>query len=102
MLRYSEASASIDSTARSLGVPRDDKRWALVGLTLALLAMCGCAQHAPPFVEAAIKARLQQYHDAWEAGDANGVRELPRAPKLALARDLVAEIAARLPPGSPR
>ncbi|RZL63755.1 MAG: bifunctional phosphopantothenoylcysteine decarboxylase/phosphopantothenate--cysteine ligase CoaBC [Variovorax sp.] len=29
--------------------------------------------------------------------DAHGVRELPRASKLALARDLVAEIAARLP-----
>ena len=29
--------------------------------------------------------------------DAHGVRELPRAPKLTLARDLVAEIAARLP-----
>ncbi|MDM0013012.1 bifunctional phosphopantothenoylcysteine decarboxylase/phosphopantothenate--cysteine ligase CoaBC [Variovorax sp. J22P168] len=29
--------------------------------------------------------------------DADGVRELPRAPKLTLARDLVAEIAARLP-----
>lgn len=29
--------------------------------------------------------------------DAQGVRELPRAPKLALARELVAEIAARLP-----
>lgn len=29
--------------------------------------------------------------------DANGVRELPRAPKLALARELVTEIAARLP-----
>ena len=29
--------------------------------------------------------------------DAKGVRELPRAPKLTLARELVAEIAARLP-----
>lgn len=29
--------------------------------------------------------------------DANGVRELPRAPKLSLARELVVEIAARLP-----
>ncbi len=29
--------------------------------------------------------------------DADGVRELPRAPKLALARELVTEIAARLP-----
>jgi len=32
--------------------------------------------------------------------DAKGVRELPRAPKLQLARELAAEIAARLPPGS--
>ncbi|WP_225784915.1 bifunctional phosphopantothenoylcysteine decarboxylase/phosphopantothenate--cysteine ligase CoaBC [Xenophilus sp. Marseille-Q4582] len=31
--------------------------------------------------------------------DADGVRELPRAPKLQLARELVAEIAARLPRG---
>ena len=29
--------------------------------------------------------------------DADGVRELPRAPKLQLARELVAEIAVRLP-----
>lgn len=32
--------------------------------------------------------------------DASSARELPRAPKLALARQLVAEIAARMPPGS--
>ncbi|WP_076997281.1 bifunctional phosphopantothenoylcysteine decarboxylase/phosphopantothenate--cysteine ligase CoaBC [Variovorax sp. KK3] len=32
--------------------------------------------------------------------DAKGERELPRAPKLALARELVTEIAARLPAGS--
>jgi phosphopantothenoylcysteine decarboxylase/phosphopantothenate--cysteine ligase len=32
--------------------------------------------------------------------DAGGVRELPRAPKLELARELVAEIAVRLPAGS--
>ena len=42
-----------------------------------------------------------QDHNSLLLVDANGVRELPRAPKLALARDLVAEIAARLPPGSP-
>ena len=29
--------------------------------------------------------------------DADGVRELPRAPKLTLARELMTEIAARLP-----
>ena len=29
--------------------------------------------------------------------DAKGVRELPRAPKLRLARELMTEIAARLP-----
>ena len=34
--------------------------------------------------------------------DANSVRELPRAPKLALARELVTEIAARLPAWSAR
>ncbi|MBU1358371.1 MAG: bifunctional phosphopantothenoylcysteine decarboxylase/phosphopantothenate--cysteine ligase CoaBC [Gammaproteobacteria bacterium] len=34
--------------------------------------------------------------------DADGVRELPRAPKLTLARELVAEIAARLPSRSRR
>jgi len=34
--------------------------------------------------------------------DAQGVRELPRAPKLTLARDLVAEIAARLPQAGSR
>ncbi|MGO4389749.1 bifunctional phosphopantothenoylcysteine decarboxylase/phosphopantothenate--cysteine ligase CoaBC [Variovorax sp. M-6] len=34
--------------------------------------------------------------------DAHGVRELPRAPKLTLARDLVAEIAARLPTAGSR
>ena len=34
--------------------------------------------------------------------DANGLRELPRAPKLALARELVTEIAARLPAWSAR
>jgi phosphopantothenoylcysteine decarboxylase/phosphopantothenate--cysteine ligase len=34
--------------------------------------------------------------------DAQGVRELPRAPKLTLARDLVAEIAARLPSAGSR
>jgi phosphopantothenoylcysteine decarboxylase/phosphopantothenate--cysteine ligase len=34
--------------------------------------------------------------------DAQGVRELPRAPKLTLARDLVAEIAARLPKAGSR
>ncbi len=34
--------------------------------------------------------------------DVNGVRELPRAPKLALARELVTEIAARLPAWSAR
>ena len=34
--------------------------------------------------------------------DANGLRELPRAPKLALARELVTEIAARLPGWSAR
>jgi phosphopantothenoylcysteine decarboxylase/phosphopantothenate--cysteine ligase len=43
-----------------------------------------------------------QDHNSLLLVDANGARELPRAPKLALARDLVAEIAARLPPGSPR
>lgn len=42
-----------------------------------------------------------QDHNSLLLVDANGVRELPRAPKLALARDLVAEIAARLPPRSP-
>ena len=34
--------------------------------------------------------------------DAHGVRELPRAPKLSLARDLVAEIAARIPSAGSR
>ncbi|NDZ16860.1 bifunctional phosphopantothenoylcysteine decarboxylase/phosphopantothenate--cysteine ligase CoaBC [Variovorax sp. WS11] len=43
-----------------------------------------------------------QDHNSLLLVDANGARELPRAPKLALARDLVAEIAARLPPGSPK
>lgn len=38
-----------------------------------------------------------QDHNSLLLVDANGVRELPRAPKLALARELVAEIAARLP-----
>jgi phosphopantothenoylcysteine decarboxylase/phosphopantothenate--cysteine ligase len=43
-----------------------------------------------------------QDHNSLLLVDANGVRELPRAPKLALARELVAEIAARLPPGRRR
>jgi phosphopantothenoylcysteine decarboxylase/phosphopantothenate--cysteine ligase len=38
-----------------------------------------------------------QDHNSLLLVDANGVRELPRAPKLTLARELVAEIAARLP-----
>ncbi|CAN7359373.1 bifunctional phosphopantothenoylcysteine decarboxylase/phosphopantothenate--cysteine ligase CoaBC [Variovorax sp. LjRoot84] len=38
-----------------------------------------------------------QDHNSLLLVDAKGVRELPRAPKLALARELVAEIAARLP-----
>jgi len=38
-----------------------------------------------------------QDHNSLLLVDAAGVRELPRAPKLALARELVAEIAARLP-----
>ncbi|MET0543384.1 MAG: bifunctional phosphopantothenoylcysteine decarboxylase/phosphopantothenate--cysteine ligase CoaBC [Variovorax sp.] len=38
-----------------------------------------------------------QDHNSLLLVDANGARELPRAPKLALARELVAEIAARLP-----
>ncbi|MET0541036.1 MAG: phosphopantothenoylcysteine decarboxylase, partial [Variovorax sp.] len=38
-----------------------------------------------------------QDHNSLLLVDANGVRELPRATKLALARQLVAEIAARLP-----
>ncbi len=38
-----------------------------------------------------------QDHNSLLLVDADGVRELPRAPKLALARELVAEIAARLP-----
>ncbi|VTU30685.1 DNA/pantothenate metabolism flavoprotein [Variovorax sp. PBS-H4] len=41
-----------------------------------------------------------QDHNSLLLVDEEGVRELPRAPKLALARELVAEIAARLPPGS--
>jgi phosphopantothenoylcysteine decarboxylase/phosphopantothenate--cysteine ligase len=40
-----------------------------------------------------------QDHNSLLLVDANGARELPRAPKLALARDLVTEIAARLPAG---
>ncbi|MGJ7497552.1 bifunctional phosphopantothenoylcysteine decarboxylase/phosphopantothenate--cysteine ligase CoaBC [Variovorax sp. RT4R15] len=42
-----------------------------------------------------------QDHNSLLLVDANGVRELPRATKLALARQLVAEIAARLPTRSP-
>lgn len=38
-----------------------------------------------------------QDHNSLLLVDANGVRELPRAPKLTLARELMAEIAARLP-----
>jgi len=38
-----------------------------------------------------------QDHNSLLLVDAAGVRELPRAPKLALARELIAEIAARLP-----
>ena len=38
-----------------------------------------------------------QDHNSLLLIDANGVRELQRAPKLTLARELVAEIAARLP-----
>jgi phosphopantothenoylcysteine decarboxylase/phosphopantothenate--cysteine ligase len=41
-----------------------------------------------------------QDHNSLLLVDAKGVRELPRAPKLTLARELVAEIAARLPAGS--
>ncbi len=41
-----------------------------------------------------------QDHNSLLLVDANGVRELPRATKLTLARQLVAEIAARLPPRS--
>jgi len=40
-----------------------------------------------------------QDHNSLLLVDAKGVRELPRAPKLTLARELVAEIAARLPDG---
>ncbi|RZL88722.1 MAG: bifunctional phosphopantothenoylcysteine decarboxylase/phosphopantothenate--cysteine ligase CoaBC [Variovorax sp.] len=40
-----------------------------------------------------------QDHNSLLLVDAKGVRELPRAHKLTLARELVAEIAARLPPG---
>jgi phosphopantothenoylcysteine decarboxylase/phosphopantothenate--cysteine ligase len=40
-----------------------------------------------------------QDHNSLLLVDANGARELPRASKLALARDLVTEIAARLPAG---
>jgi len=43
-----------------------------------------------------------QDHNSLLLVDANGVRELPRAPKLTLARELVAEIAARLPARSNR
>ena len=43
-----------------------------------------------------------QDHNSLLLVDAKGVRELPRAPKLALARELVAEIAARLPARSER
>ena len=42
-----------------------------------------------------------QDHNSLLLVDANGVRELPRATKLTLARQLVAEIAARLPTRSP-
>ncbi|MEJ8849714.1 bifunctional phosphopantothenoylcysteine decarboxylase/phosphopantothenate--cysteine ligase CoaBC [Variovorax rhizosphaerae] len=42
-----------------------------------------------------------QDHNSLLLVDANGVRELPRATKLALARQLVAEIAARLPERRP-
>ena len=42
-----------------------------------------------------------QDHNSLLLVDANGVRELPRATKLVLARQLVAEIAARLPTRSP-
>ncbi|WP_213953466.1 bifunctional phosphopantothenoylcysteine decarboxylase/phosphopantothenate--cysteine ligase CoaBC [Variovorax sp. dw_954] len=42
-----------------------------------------------------------QDHNSLLLVDANGVRELPRATKLALARQLVAEIAARLPARKP-
>ncbi len=38
-----------------------------------------------------------QDHNSLLLVDANGVRELPRAPKLTLARELMAQIAARLP-----
>ena len=38
-----------------------------------------------------------QDHNSLLLVDANGVRELPQAPKLALARELMVEIAARLP-----
>ena len=39
-----------------------------------------------------------QDHNSLLLVDANGVRELPRATKLVLARELIGEIAARLPP----
>jgi len=42
-----------------------------------------------------------QDHNSLLLVDAHGARELPRAPKLALARDLVTEIAARLSRRSP-
>ena len=42
-----------------------------------------------------------QDHNSLLLVDAKGVRELPRAPKLTLARELVAEISARLPAGPP-
>ncbi len=41
-----------------------------------------------------------QDHNSLLLVDAKGARELPRAPKLTLARELVAEIAARLPTGA--
>ncbi|MDB5731249.1 MAG: phosphopantothenate synthase [Variovorax sp.] len=41
-----------------------------------------------------------QDHNSLLLVDAGGVRELPRAPKLVLARELVAEIATRLPAAS--
>src|SRR5687767_14243445 len=65
----------------------------IVGLVGCLLV--GCSSKPPRDIDAAVRQRLTRYSQAWERGDAAGVRESfhPRDADEAQLRDAIAELA---------
>jgi hypothetical protein len=68
----------------------------LTTLGVLILAIAsGCSSKPPPEIDAAVRDRLTRYSDAWQQGDAAGVRESfhARDANEAALRDALAELA---------